>query len=160
MHRLIGYAVMAALLGLPLQAAAQQPAPPSPQPPSASPPSAPPPPAAGPSVTIASDSIIGTKVRDAQGKDLGEITKLLIDARSGKIASAIIRQGATFGMGGTEISVPWETLSLQRGENQRLVVTLQQPLLDQAPQAQPQAQKEGQQGRSPAASPATGGKTQ
>ena len=133
MNRLIGYALIAVLIGLPLDVASAQPA--------------------APGLTIASDSLVGTKVRDNQGKEIGEITKLLIDAKGGKIASAIIKQGGTLGMGGTEVSVPWDVLSIQRGDNHRLVVTLQQPLLEQAPQPQ----KEGQQGQPPAASPATGG---
>jgi hypothetical protein len=41
---------------------------------------------------IAADSLVGTKVRDGQDK----------------VASAIIKQRGTMGMGGTEISVPWD----------------------------------------------------
>jgi sporulation protein YlmC with PRC-barrel domain len=95
-------------------------------------------------VTIASDSLVGTKVRDAQGKELGEISRLMIDAKQGKIAAAVIKQGGTLGMGAKEISVPWEGLTLQRGQNQELVVTMQQEYLEQAPAASPSS---GQQQR-------------
>jgi sporulation protein YlmC with PRC-barrel domain len=88
-------------------------------------------------VMIASDSLVGTTVKDAQGKDIGEISKLLIDASQGKVAAAIIRQGGKLGMGGKEISVPWEALRLQRGQNQQLVVTMPQPVLEQAPSGSP-----------------------
>lgn len=86
---------------------------------------------------VASDSLIGTKVVDAQGKEIGSISKLLIDAKQGKVTAALIRQGGTLGMGAKEISVPWDALTLQRGQDQQLVVTMQQQMLEQTPAASP-----------------------
>jgi sporulation protein YlmC with PRC-barrel domain len=96
-------------------------------------------------LTVASDSLVGTKVRDAQGQDVGEISKLMIDVKQGKVMSAMIKQGGSLGMGGKEISVPWETLAIQRGQNQELVATMQQPLLDQAPSASPSSGQDRKQ---------------
>jgi sporulation protein YlmC with PRC-barrel domain len=118
--RLAPAAALAVLLAGP--AAAQQP---------------PPPATTSPGLTVASDSLVGTEVRDAQGKVLGKISGLMIDARQGKIAAALIKQGGALGMGGKEISVPWDGLTLQRGQNQELVVTMQQQYLEQAPSASP-----------------------
>ena len=87
-------------------------------------------------LTVASDSLLGTTVRDSQGKDIGEVSKLMIDASGGQVTSVIIRQGGTLGVGGKEISVPWDALQLQRGQDQKLVVTMQQELLQQAPTGQ------------------------
>ena len=164
MNALVTSALVAALVGLPVGAAVgQQPPPPAqpqpvqpaPSPPSSSPTGSPANQAGGvqAGVTIASDSLIGTKVRDAQGKDIGHISKLLIDAKQGRVAAAIIRQGGTLGMGSKELSVPWEALTLQHGQDQQLVVTMQQPLLERAPSQQ--SDRERQQ--APAASPATSG---
>ena len=97
----------------------------------------PPPATTSPGLTVASDSLVGTEVRDAQGKVIGKISGLMIDARQGKIAAALIKQGGALGMGGKEISVPWDGLTLQRGQNQELVVTMQQQYLEQAPSASP-----------------------
>jgi sporulation protein YlmC with PRC-barrel domain len=105
-------------------------------------------------LTIASDSLLGTRVRDRDGKDMGTVSKLMIDARQGKITSAIIRHGATLGMGGKEISVPWEALSLQRAPDQQLVVTMQQQFLEQAPPSQSERAKQEQP--QPSASPGSG----
>jgi sporulation protein YlmC with PRC-barrel domain len=141
MSRLVTSAVIAVMLGaLPLTVAAQQP-PTSQQPaPAAAP-------AAGPStgIAIASDSLIGTMVKDQQGQDIGKISKLMIDPSGGKVSSVIVSQGATLGMGGKEIAVPWESLKLQQGQDQRLVVTMQGQILEQA---------------QPAASPSSGDKKQ
>lgn len=101
-------------------------------------------------ITIASDSLLGTTVRDAQGKDVGEVSKLMIDASGGKVVSVIIRQGGTLGMGAKEISVPWDALKLQRGQDQQLVVTMQQEMLPPTPAAQ---QEQQQREQTPAASP-------
>lgn len=99
-------------------------------------------------LTVASDSLLGTTVRDSQGKDIGEVSKLMIDASGGQVTSVIIRQGGTLGMGGKEISVPWDALQLQRGQDQKLIVTMQQELLQQAPTGQ-------EQRPAPSASPPT-----
>lgn len=107
-------------------------------------------------ITIASDSLLGTTVRDPQGRDLGKVSKLMIDASEGKVTSVIIKQGGTLGMGGTEVSVPWDSLKLQRDQDQQLVVTMQQEMLEQTPKAQ----QEQQDRQAPAASPPTSGQEQ
>jgi sporulation protein YlmC with PRC-barrel domain len=103
-------------------------------------------------IEITSDSLLGTKVRDSQGQEIGEISRLLIDAQNGKVTSAIIRQGGTLGIGGREVSVPWDALKLQRGQNQQLVVTMERQMLEQAPASA----RERDRQQPPAASPPTG----
>jgi sporulation protein YlmC with PRC-barrel domain len=161
MRTVIGLAVASTLVGLPFsgvvaqqtqgapqtqgsqeQAPQQQPAP-SPSSPGAQTTGA------QASVQIASDSLVGTKVLDSQGKEIGAVSKLLIDARQGKVTSVIISRGGTLGMGAKEMSVPWEALKLQRDQDQRLVVTMDQPILDRAPQS------DQDKDRQPAASPPT-----
>jgi sporulation protein YlmC with PRC-barrel domain len=142
MSRFVTSAIAAVMLSaLPLAGAVAQQPPPSQQP---SPTGAP---TAGQSngIAIASDSLLGTTVKDQQGKDVGKVQKLMIDPNGGKVTSVIIAQGGTLGMGGKEISVPWEALKLQRAQDQRLVVTMQGQILEQAP---------------PAASPSSGDKKQ
>jgi sporulation protein YlmC with PRC-barrel domain len=87
-------------------------------------------------VTVASDTLVGTKVFDNQGKEIGSIDKLLIDPRDGRVASVLIKEGGTAGMGGKEMSLPWSALKIQRGEK-GLVATMQQPGLDRVPSASP-----------------------
>jgi sporulation protein YlmC with PRC-barrel domain len=105
-------------------------------------------------IAIASDSLLGTTVKNQQGKDIGKISKLMIDPNEGKVTSVIISSGGTLGMGGKEMSLPWDALKLQRGQDQQLVVTMQREMLDQAPQAEPR------QGGQPSASPPSGDKKQ
>ena len=74
----------------------------------------------------------------------------MIDPNEGKITSVIITRGGTLGMGGKELSMPWDALKLQRDQNQRLVVTMQREMLEQTQPAAPP--RNGQ----PAASPPSG----
>jgi sporulation protein YlmC with PRC-barrel domain len=135
MKGLVRFALVGALIAAPVGVALGQ------QAPQQAPPSS----QGGPSsqvgqsgaLTVASDSLVGTKVWDTQGKEVGQISKLLVDVQGGKIASVMVKQGGSLGMGGKELLVPWEALKIQRGQNQELVATMQQPLLEQAPSASP-----------------------
>jgi sporulation protein YlmC with PRC-barrel domain len=131
---------LAAALAMPVGAFAQQTAQPDQSTPAA--------------LTIASDSLLGTKVFDRDGKEVGTISKLMIDARQGKITSAIIKHGGRLGMGGKEISVPWDGLQLQRGQNQDLAVTMQQQFLEQAAPSQAERER-AEREKQPSASPVT-----
>jgi sporulation protein YlmC with PRC-barrel domain len=108
---------------------------------------------------IASDSLIGSKVRDPQGKELGEVSKLMIDPGQGKIASVVISMGGTLGVGGKEVAVPWEALKVQQ-DQQKVVLTMDQQMLEQAPQTQREDRKRSGQQGSPSASPSTSGQEQ
>jgi sporulation protein YlmC with PRC-barrel domain len=101
---------------------------------------------------VTADSLVGTTVRDVQGKDIGQVSQLLIDAREGKVTSVIIKRGGAFGFGGKDMSVPWEALKIQR-DQEKLVVTMQQDMLEQAPR--PQRDQGSQSGEQPSASPST-----
>jgi sporulation protein YlmC with PRC-barrel domain len=168
MRRVIIVAVVV-LVGLPLGTGWAQQSSPEPRPPAAR---------SVPQVT--SDSLVGTTVRDAQGKDIGQVSQLLIDAKDGKVTSVIIKRGGAFGFGGKDMSVPWEALKLQRDQD-KLVVTMQQDMLEQAPRPQseqgspqreqgspqreqgspqreqgsPQREQGSQNGEQPSASPST-----
>lgn len=159
MKQLVTYAAVAALLVLPLGAPAQQQSDPvqqtqpQQQPPPPQQPTAPPPSAERPAgragapngATIASDSLVGAPVRDQQGKEIGQVGKLLIDPNEGKISSVVIKRGGgLLTGGGQEMAVPWNAVRVQRGQDQKLVVTMQQDVLEQAPAASPGSREERQ----------------
>ena len=53
--------------------------------------------------------IIGTRIKNTAGKDLGEIDQLLID-RNGKISHVVIGLGGIAGVGEKKVVVPWSDL--------------------------------------------------
>jgi sporulation protein YlmC with PRC-barrel domain len=115
-------------------------------------------PAAGPSqgVQIQGSSLIGSTVRASDGKDLGKVHDVMVDAQDGKISSVVISMGGTLGMGGKQVTVPWSAVRVAR-DQQNVIVTLQQEVIPTAPRAQDQPRNDRSQ---PAASPPTSGASQ
>ena len=132
---------------------AQQAAPPADQPSSA--PAPVPPPASTPApssapvsasapaagqVMVDAASLIGSVVRSPDGKDIGKVSALLIDPRDGRVSSTVVTVGGVLGMGGSTVAVPWSALKIQQ-DNRRLVVTMDQKTIEQAPAASPATDK-------------------
>lgn len=161
-----------------VDAPAQQPAPDSPQTPQSgaqpstgvqvtpppgltTPPAAPPPPQAAPQpapqspppmdrragLEVDVSALLGTAVRNAEGRDIGKVSRLMIDPRDGRVTTLVIGIGGTLGIGEKYMSVPFNAAKIGQ-DRQRLIVTVDQRLLDQMPRAE-------SPGQAPAASPPT-----
>jgi sporulation protein YlmC with PRC-barrel domain len=65
----------------------------------------------GPEV-MAAATLDGNKVMSSDGQDLGKISDIMLDVRSGRIAYAVLTEGAFLGMGGTLHAIPWRSLTL------------------------------------------------
>jgi sporulation protein YlmC with PRC-barrel domain len=87
-----------------------------------------------PGLQIQSKSLVGSSVRNREGKDIGKVTNLLIEPSQGRVNGVVMSMGGTAGFGAQEITVPWSALKLAR-DGQNVVVTLQQDLLQPAPRA-------------------------
>ena len=94
--------VAGCLVALPAAGLAQQPA---------SPASAPPP-ASGASVQVEAKSLIGSTVRSHDGKDIGKVTNVMIDPRDGKVSGIVMSMGTKLGMGGSQMTVPWDAVQM------------------------------------------------
>ena len=88
-----------------------------------------------PDGVMESSKVIGTKVRNSAGKDLGEIDQVLIDTKTGKITHAVIGRGGVLGVGETQVVVPWSDVNLKVDvdNRDRMMVTMEQATLDAAP---------------------------
>ena len=84
---------------------------------------------------IQSKSLVGSSVRNREGKDIGKVTDLLIEPSQGRVNAVVVSMGGKAGFGAQEITVPWSALQLAR-DGQNVVVTLQQELLQPAPKAE------------------------
>ena len=60
---------------------------------------------------IGSDKVEGTSVRRPNGDKIGEIERVMIDKRSGKVAYAVMSFGGFLGMGEDYYPVPWNKLT-------------------------------------------------
>lgn len=124
--------VLVVSLGLLALVAAQQPAS------TGQPPSGPLPPApAGkllgqPIVQLDASALLGTTVRNTEGRDIGRVSRLMIDPKDGRITTVVIGIGGFFGIGEKLVSVPWGSVRIGQ-DGGRVVVVTDQALLDQAP---------------------------
>jgi sporulation protein YlmC with PRC-barrel domain len=99
-----------------------------------------------------SSDIIGTRIKDAQGKNIGEVDRLLIDPESGRVTHAVIGLGGVLGVGEEKVVVPWSDLRMTAARDGRKAeITLDQAKLQSAPRYERTARGD----RAPAASPAT-----
>ena len=99
-----------------------------------------------------SSDIIGTRIKDAQGKNIGEVDQLLIDPESGRVTHAVIGLGGVLGVGEEKVVVPWSDLRMTAARDGRKAeITLDQAKLQSAPRYERTARGD----RAPAASPAT-----
>ena len=106
-----------------------------------------------PANAFESDRIIGTRVKDAQGKDIGEVDALLVDSQDGKITHAIIGLGGVLGVGERKVAVPWSQVKMSRDrDGDRVAVTMDRATLENAPRYE---RRQAAGDRAPAASPGT-----
>jgi sporulation protein YlmC with PRC-barrel domain len=107
-----------------------------------------------PQGAIESGELIGARVKNAEGKDLGEIDSLLVSERDGKVTHVIVGRGGLAGIGETKVAVPWSEVKLRRDRNGGTpVVSLDESVLERAPRYE--RRRAGDQTAPPAASPGT-----
>ena len=80
---------------------------------------------------LASTSIIGDKVKNFEGVDLGKVKELLLNAESGKIEYGVISHGGIAGIGAKDIAVPYEAFTLQK-EDDFFILNVDKETLDNA----------------------------
>lgn len=59
---------------------------------------------------LTATSIIGDKVENPQGDDLGVIENLMINVRSGRVEYAVVEYGSVLGIGGKLFAIPFNEL--------------------------------------------------
>ena len=102
-----------------------------------------------------SSDIIGTRIKNTDGKEIGKIDKLLIDPQTGKVSHVVIGLGGMMGVGARDVVVPWSDLKMAKAdhEGRKATITMDQAKLDTAPRYERTARVD--RNRAPSASPAT-----
>jgi sporulation protein YlmC with PRC-barrel domain len=79
--------------------------------------------------------LIGTKVKNDAGKDMGEIDQLIVDSSSGKVSQVVVDCGGVAGVGEQKVVLDWSDVKLQADpkNRSRMVATVDQAKLDSAP---------------------------
>ncbi len=120
------------LSGLLTGASAQTPPPPATTPVAAGPAT---PASTGPvmaKVLVNVSTLVGSKVKDSAGQEVGEITELMVDASSGQVMYAVLAAGGLLGMGKTLFAVPFDSLTISQ-DRQAIVLNARSEVLPRAP---------------------------
>jgi sporulation protein YlmC with PRC-barrel domain len=88
-----------------------------------------------PGLLMSTESILGSDLKDPQGKDVGKIKQLMIDPQTGVVKYAAVSVGGFLGMGEKTIIVPWNTLEVAR-DGRSVVLNASEQLLKEAPEYQ------------------------
>lgn len=66
---------------------------------------------------FSSEDVVGKRVKNPEGYDLGEISSLRVDLPTGKVAYAVLKTGGVFGLGAKLFAVPIEAMVYRPGDD-------------------------------------------
>lgn len=81
---------------------------------------------------LSASTIIGDKVINAKGENLGDIKELMIDLDSGRVAYAVLSFGGMLGMGDKLFAIPFKALNL-RPDRDNFMLDVDKDRLKNAP---------------------------
>jgi sporulation protein YlmC with PRC-barrel domain len=87
---------------------------------------------------VSASKIIGESVINRGNEDLGKIRELVIDAKDGHIAYAVLSFGGFMGMGDKLFAMPWKAFDFAEDKNS-LVLNVDKEKLKAAPGFDPNA---------------------
>ena len=65
---------------------------------------------------LSASTLVGDKVKNLEGEDLGKIEEVMIDLQSGRVAYAVVSFGAGFMHSGKLFAIPWASLTVDQGD--------------------------------------------
>jgi len=83
-------------------------------------------------LVLSATTLIGDKVRNSAGEELGSLKEIMLDVSSGHIAYAVVSFGGFLGMGNKLFAIPWRMLTVDT-ENKELVLNVDKSVLENAP---------------------------
>jgi len=81
---------------------------------------------------VLASKIIGEAVINRQNESLGKIHELVIDAKDGRLAYAVLSFGGFIGMGNKLFAMPWTAFEFANTEN-KLILNVDKKKLEGAP---------------------------
>lgn len=81
---------------------------------------------------VSAQTIIGEAVVNRQNESLGKIHGLMIDAKEGRIAYAVLSSGGFLGVGNKLFAMPWDALEFSNTEH-KLILDVDKEKLEAAP---------------------------
>lgn len=86
-------------------------------------------------MTWRASEMIGMKVENKKGEDLGKISDLAVDPRTNRVAFAVLSHGGAAGVGDKLVAVPMRSLTLgeKRDGGHVMILDMNKEKLDKAP---------------------------
>ena len=66
---------------------------------------------------LTAKTLIGNRVKNAQGEALGKVEDLMLDLEAGRIAYAVVNYGGVMGVGNKLFAVPWSAFTLDTDDH-------------------------------------------
>jgi sporulation protein YlmC with PRC-barrel domain len=82
-------------------------------------------------IELSVNKLVGQKVTDAHGRDLGQITDVVMDMQAGKVYAAVLEYGGFLGMRAKQYAFPFDELARGKDKN-RLTVNVDKEMLENA----------------------------
>ena len=77
------------------------------------------------------NSLIGTRVANLDGDDLGKVEEIMLNLEAGTVAYAVLSFGGLLGFGDKLFAVPWAALRVDQG-NERILLNVAKSRLKDA----------------------------
>ena len=68
-------------------------------------------------LVLSATSMIGDKVKNSAGDQLGGITEIMIDVHTGQVVYAVLSFGGFLGLGDKLFAIPWESLTIDTSDH-------------------------------------------
>ena len=81
---------------------------------------------------LQASTVIGKKIVNRAGEQLGNLKELVIDLEEGRIAYAVLSFGGIMGLGDKLFAIPWEALMLNP-KDQTFILDVEKEVLKEAP---------------------------
>ncbi len=63
-------------------------------------------------LALSSHTLIGDKVKNMQGEEIGSVEEIMIDIYTGRVAYAVVSFGGFMGVGNKLFAIPWAALTV------------------------------------------------
>ena len=82
--------------------------------------------------TLGATTLVGDRVVNIAGQDIGRIEELMIDVTTGRVAYAVLSFGGFLGIGNKLFALPWSAVTVDEGKK-RFVVNVTRESLEKMP---------------------------
>lgn len=83
-------------------------------------------------LVLSASTLIGDKVRNPQGEELGSLKEIMLDLSTGHVAYAVVSFGGFLGLGDKLFAIPWRMLTVDT-QSEELVLDVDKSVLENAP---------------------------